>query len=745
MKLKAFIVAPVALFVFGFLYINSALAYVWDGYKWEPYTVGYYINSDWASTYGTSSIQTAANQWNNAGSAFTLQYEGLTNISEPSTTDGYNTITSDNWGEVGTLAITISYAPWLYEVLDVDTVFNTLYTFSDSPGVGEYDIQSVMAHEFGHWLVLEHVPLSDCTDPSIDPVMCPGTGDGETYYRTLKQDDIDGINHIYPKLSGVISTDTTLTKERSPYIISGTVTVNSGVTLTVDAGAIIKFKDTSSELIVNGTLDVNGTSGDKVYFTSYKDDVGGDTNSDSSATIPTVGDWQHIEFSIGSAGNFDYAVARYGGRWGDGVIYNNGGTIALAKSDVSYSYSEYGIYQTSGYISINDSHIHHSIYSIGFFQKGGSSDISGSEFDNNEEGIRIGLWNRSAAATTNISGNYIHNNFIGVEICGDAVSADVTDNIISISSPTPPFDLYYGQWGVYICGLNTVVNLVNNSVINNSISDLAYPVGVRLPATLIHSGNVYSGSGKQGFYYEGNVYPGFDVVWNPSTPTYVVDDIRVATGATFTINAGTVVKFHRPSSSITIRGTFNVNGTAANPVHFTSIKDDIVGGDTNNDNAVTIPVEGDWDKIEFQVSGLLDQPIVNLNHAVIRYGGSSTGAIVNDSEFGDINMSNSRVSYSNIGFHQVRVSGLSKITNSRFDNNSYGLYYTAGTLTTSSNSFVNNILYGVYNSTTTPINMANNWWGNISGPTHTTNPIGIGDSVSDNVIFTPWLTSDPNP
>ncbi|MBU2443933.1 MAG: right-handed parallel beta-helix repeat-containing protein, partial [Nanoarchaeota archaeon] len=36
------------------------------------------------------------------------------------------------------------------------------------------------------------------------------------------------------------------------------------------------------------------------------------------------------------------------------------------------------------------------------------------------------------------------------------------------------------------------------------------------------------------------------------------------------------------------------------------------------------------------------------------------------------------------------------------------------------------------------INAEFNWWGDDSGPTHSTNPSGIGDAVSDNVDFTPW-------
>ncbi|MGD9379500.1 MAG: right-handed parallel beta-helix repeat-containing protein [candidate division WOR-3 bacterium] len=38
------------------------------------------------------------------------------------------------------------------------------------------------------------------------------------------------------------------------------------------------------------------------------------------------------------------------------------------------------------------------------------------------------------------------------------------------------------------------------------------------------------------------------------------------------------------------------------------------------------------------------------------------------------------------------------------------------------------------------IDVKNNWWGDVSGPYHTTNPGGLGDTVSDYLDFSPWLT-----
>ncbi|MBA7470173.1 hypothetical protein ES707_05451 [subsurface metagenome] len=63
------------------------------------------------------------------------------------------------------------------------------------------------------------------------------------------------------------------------------------------------------------------------------------------------------------------------------------------------------------------------------------------------------------------------------------------------------------------------------------------------------------------------------------------------------------------------------------------------------------------------------------------------------------------------------------------------------TVTVTENNIHDNTLYGIENTTSTVVTAKNNWWGDASGPTHISNPSGIGDEVSDNVTFTPWLNA----
>jgi hypothetical protein len=79
-----------------------------------------------------------------------------------------------------------------------------------------------------------------------------------------------------------------------------------------------------------------------------------------------------------------------------------------------------------------------------------------------------------------------------------------------------------------------------------------------------------------------------------ATKIYVAES-AVQVHGILTIPAGTIIKF-KPATRIDVHtdGAIVAQGTSAKPIIFTSIKDDLIGGDTNEDEAASAPAPKDW-------------------------------------------------------------------------------------------------------------------------------------------------------
>lgn len=77
-------------------------------------------------------------------------------------------------------------------------------------------------------------------------------------------------------VSGTIAIDSTFSIDQSPYLVTSSITINSGVTLTVDSGVVIEFND-GTGIEVRGTLDAYKATFTSVNETASRGDWNGIT------------------------------------------------------------------------------------------------------------------------------------------------------------------------------------------------------------------------------------------------------------------------------------------------------------------------------------------------------------------------------------------------------------------------------------------------------------------------------------
>lgn len=328
----------------------------------------------------------------------------------------------------------------------------------------------------------------------------------------------------------------------------------------------------------------------------------------------------------------------------------------------------------------------------------------------------------------------------------------------------------HSMTGVRI-NFGAVVDIQNSIFENNSFYDLfSSSAGVTISANTFNSGiqmepqclSGFSSSNSLGDPAFFNIEAGTisnDTTLSEKYPYTIMGDITVkgTDGAdnltTLTIEAGTRLQFDYFSmaglyvSDYSTPGSLVANGTQENPVIFTSGREN--------------PLPGDWNNINFNSNS---QNCL-LNYARIEYGGAyymggiyiesnadldiQNSTIINNAADGiyiyggDITIFDSIIA-DNAGCGIYAESGsLDMINTTVRNNNSYGIYIFDGLASNITNSSIfGHSSYGLYVEDYGQIVVAvNNWWGHASGPYHySTNSSGQGDSVSDNVDFTPWQT-----
>lgn len=231
------------------------------------------------------------------------------------------------------------------------------------------------------------------------------------------------------EIGGNILTDTTLTFDDSPYLVTSSLVVLFDVTLTIEPGVEIKFQS-NRRLTIQGTLIAVGTVTDSIVFTS-------------SSSNPIPGAWFGITFETeyGASGEIEYIIGKYASNLFKFTQSTNEETLEVNYSHFhDNDYVFFGMNYTYSNFQINidncliENNYYGFIYSVDTF-------VSNSIIRNNTKAFHG--WNDPSIEVINseISGNtewgfnmsgiisncIITNNGLGLKLRNDLI---LTNNII---------------------------------------------------------------------------------------------------------------------------------------------------------------------------------------------------------------------------------------------------------------------------------------------------------------------------
>jgi hypothetical protein len=210
-------------------------------------------------------------------------------------------------------------------------------------------------------------------------------------------------------VEGVITQDTLWTLVDSPIVLSNNVTVNPGVTLTIEPGVEVMFGGDFS-LIVNGAIVANGTEERNILFAT----------NEPSGTVA----WQTIDVNSTQPSLFINCIIENA----TNALTLDGGSLDVESSVIS-SNSESGIALNGGALTVQNSELVNNTLSAINVTGGNPVSIENNLVDSNGNGVVI-----AGGDQVNVNNNVITSNGNGLLITGQLNgTTNITQNEISSS------------------------------------------------------------------------------------------------------------------------------------------------------------------------------------------------------------------------------------------------------------------------------------------------------------------------
>jgi hypothetical protein len=267
-------------------------------------------------------------------------------------------------------------------------------------------------------------------------------------------------------VEGTIFQDTTWFLIESPFVLSGNVTVNPGVTLTIEPGVQARFGGSFS-LNIDGKIVANGTNEKRILFT---------TNDPSHSII-----WQTIRINGTQPSSFINCEVEYGT---DGITVDDG-YVELRSSSIRFT-SQNGLLLNNGSILVEKS-VFESNNAAGInIVNGSQAAITNNIFESNADGLTLdGHFTGDISITQN---NIINNTNNGITLESNLYSDTIiditqnniinnTNNGITLESDTDSNTAITrnnvsANGNGFLVQTNTSTNIAHNYIYNNTVGIL---------------------------------------------------------------------------------------------------------------------------------------------------------------------------------------------------------------------------------------------------------------------------------